>query len=178
MKLSNKTINGIKNNDYRTIKEIYEKNYKLVYHILYKYIKNADIIADLSQEIFLKVFKNIDKYNNEFDFSSWLCRISTNVAIDFLRKEKNKIECVFDERIYLYEDKNVEYNFVIEEIDEKIRVLLSNEEYEILVYKIYLDYKFKEIAKIKNTTVHVITGKYYRAISKLKDNISKEEFYG
>ena len=46
------------------------------------------MVEDLVQEVFMKAFKNLDSYSNEYAFSTWLYRIATNHTIDYLRKKK------------------------------------------------------------------------------------------
>ena len=53
-------------------------------------IGNYDIAADLSQETFLRVYKNIGRYNNLYQFSTWIYRIATNLAIDEIRYRKRR----------------------------------------------------------------------------------------
>jgi RNA polymerase sigma-70 factor, ECF subfamily len=48
-------------------------------------VGNYDVAADLAQETFLRVYKNIGRYSNMYQFSTWLYRTATNLAIDELR---------------------------------------------------------------------------------------------
>ena len=53
-------------------------------------IGNYDIAADLAQETFLRVYKNIDRYNSLYQFSTWIYRIAANLAIDEIRYRKRR----------------------------------------------------------------------------------------
>ena len=53
-------------------------------------VGNYDIAADLAQETFLRVYKNIDRYNSLYQFSTWIYRIATNLAIDEIRYRKRR----------------------------------------------------------------------------------------
>jgi RNA polymerase sigma-70 factor (ECF subfamily) len=53
-------------------------------------IGDYDIAVDLSQETFLRVYKNIDRYSNFYQFSTWIYRIATNLAIDEMRYRKRR----------------------------------------------------------------------------------------
>jgi RNA polymerase sigma-70 factor (ECF subfamily) len=48
-------------------------------------VGDYDIAVDLSQETFLRVYRNIDRYSNLYQFSTWIYRIATNLAIDEMR---------------------------------------------------------------------------------------------
>lgn len=59
----------------------------LHFHIR-KMVKNHEQIEDLVQETFVKAFENLNRYNTDYAFSTWLYRIATNHTIDYLRKKK------------------------------------------------------------------------------------------
>lgn len=67
------------------------KNYKdSLYFMLLKMTNNATDAEDLTIEAFGKAFKNIHLYSPKFAFSTWLFKIATNNAIDFIRKKKQR----------------------------------------------------------------------------------------
>ena len=53
-------------------------------------VGNYDVAADLAQETFLRVYQNIGRYSNIYQFSTWLYRIATNLAIDEMRYRKRR----------------------------------------------------------------------------------------
>ncbi len=53
-------------------------------------VGDYDIAADLSQETFLRVYRNIRSYSNIYQFSTWIYRIATNLAIDEMRYRKRR----------------------------------------------------------------------------------------
>lgn len=53
-------------------------------------VGNYDIAADLAQETFLRVYQNIGRYNSLYQFSTWIYRIATNLAIDEIRYRKRR----------------------------------------------------------------------------------------
>lgn len=59
----------------------------LYYHII-KMVKNHEQVEDIIQESFVKAFSNLNSYNTNYAFSTWLYRITTNHTIDYLRKKK------------------------------------------------------------------------------------------
>ncbi len=67
------------------------KNYKdSLYFMLLKMTNNATDAEDLTIEAFGKAFKRIDSYSPKYAFSTWLFKIATNNAIDFIRKKKKR----------------------------------------------------------------------------------------
>ncbi|GGB72735.1 RNA polymerase sigma factor SigW [Fictibacillus barbaricus] len=59
-----------------------------IYRHCYRMVGNGHEAEDLAQETFLRAYRNINKYNSEFKFSTWIFRIATNLCIDRLRKKK------------------------------------------------------------------------------------------
>lgn len=53
-------------------------------------VGNYDVASDLTQETFLRVYRNIRRYSNIYQFSTWLYRIATNLAIDEMRYRKRR----------------------------------------------------------------------------------------
>lgn len=53
-------------------------------------VGNYDVAADLAQETFLRVYQNIGRYSNLYQFSTWIYRIATNLAIDEMRYRKRR----------------------------------------------------------------------------------------
>ena len=65
------------------------KRYKNpVYHMILKMVRNVDDAEDLTIEAFAKAFKNLSRFKKDYTFSTWLFRIATNNAIDFIRKKR------------------------------------------------------------------------------------------
>lgn len=60
---------------------------KLINYI-YRMISDIDTAMELCQEVFIKVFNSLDKYNPEYKFTTWVHRISSNATIDLMRKKK------------------------------------------------------------------------------------------
>ena len=69
---------------------IYERYKKFVYSLAWKYFKDVETAEDFTQEIFLKVFKNIETFRHDSSFKTWLARITVNLCISHLRAMKSR----------------------------------------------------------------------------------------
>jgi RNA polymerase sigma factor (sigma-70 family) len=74
--------------DEKAYDELSNKYQKPLYFHIRKMIRETDYVEDLVQDIFMKAFKNLKNYKNDYAFSTWLYRIATNHTIDYLRKKK------------------------------------------------------------------------------------------
>ncbi len=70
-----------------------------VFHIAYKFTGKHDDAEDLTQEIFLKVFKSLEKFNQSADFSTWLGSVARNYCIDHYRARKREREVLVDDLV-------------------------------------------------------------------------------
>lgn len=74
--------------DQDAFKALMNKYQKPLYYHIIKMVKNNEQVEDIIQESFVKAFSNLDSYNTNYAFSTWLYRITTNHTIDYLRKKK------------------------------------------------------------------------------------------
>jgi RNA polymerase sigma-70 factor (ECF subfamily) len=69
-----------------------EANQALVYNLALKMLANPEDAYDMAQEAFLKAFRSLSGFKMQSSFSSWLYRITANICLDFLRKNKRRQE--------------------------------------------------------------------------------------
>ena len=72
----------------RAFEELLHKYRNSVYSICYRMVRNQTDAEDLAQDVFIRTFSVLDRYDPSYPFSSWLFRITSNLCIDFLRKAK------------------------------------------------------------------------------------------
>jgi RNA polymerase sigma-70 factor, ECF subfamily len=74
--------------DRRAFSELVDMYKDKIYYLAYRMLNNVQESEDVVQETFLRVFKNLDRYDEKQKFSTWIYRIATNLSIDQLRKRK------------------------------------------------------------------------------------------
>ncbi|HEY5535320.1 MAG TPA: sigma-70 family RNA polymerase sigma factor [Ignavibacteria bacterium] len=84
MRLIKQALGGKQNAYERLMKKYagYTRN------LIFRMITNREDVEDLTQEAFIKAFNSLDKFDNQFAFSTWLFKIATNNCIDYIRKKK------------------------------------------------------------------------------------------
>jgi RNA polymerase sigma-70 factor (ECF subfamily) len=70
-----------------------------VFHIAYKFTGKHDDAEDLTQEILLKVFRSLEKFNRDADFSTWLSSVARNYCIDNYRASKREKEVLVEDLV-------------------------------------------------------------------------------
>ncbi len=73
-----KTIRRCKRGEEPAFAEILRRYRGAIYNLCYRMTRNSEDARDLSQEIFIKVFSLLDRFDENYAFSSWLFRIGTN----------------------------------------------------------------------------------------------------
>jgi RNA polymerase sigma-70 factor (ECF subfamily) len=81
-------INKVKKGDLKAFDAIVIFYQKAIYSHLYRLVNNPDDALDLVQDTFIKVYKNRKSIDLDKNFKSWLYKIATNTAYDWLRKQK------------------------------------------------------------------------------------------
>lgn len=74
--------------DQPAYEKLMKKYYQLIYNLIYRMISKKEDVEDLTQEAFIKAFNSLHNFDKQFAFSTWLFKIATNNAIDYLRKKK------------------------------------------------------------------------------------------
>jgi len=142
---------------------------------------------DMTQEAFIKVYKNIDKFNFQSAFNTWLYRIVKNVCIDELRKRKKRVVISIDAGIesgdgeYLLQipDKSPGVQEILEEAETSIFLAealaeLNENHRSVLVLADIKSYDYTEIAEMLDIPVGTVKSRISRARIKLAEIIRKK----
>src|SRR5437773_8348904 len=87
-------VETIRRGDNDAFEQLVRRKTTKVYSLCYRIIGNAEDAKDISQLVFIKLWENLDKYDPHFAFDTWLYRMVTNVAIDFLRNNQSRENAV------------------------------------------------------------------------------------
>ena len=146
---------------------------KRILSLCYSYTSDYYEAEDLSQEVFISIFNNIDKFRGDCSFSTYLYKITTSKCIDYTRKKsiKNFLTGLFTFSKESNSDID-EQNFIRQSIQSLPLDLKTP-----LVLYYYIGLNQKEISSILNLPLKTIEGRIYRAKNKLKNVIEKEDTF-
>jgi RNA polymerase sigma-70 factor (ECF subfamily) len=152
-----------------------------------KMIGHREDALDLSQEIFLKVFQALPRFNPEYKFSTWLFRIAGNAAIDHLRKKRPRtvpLEVPDPEgqgRVSSPEYSSSDLDpFDMLRNMERGRAIsraiadLPIEFRELIALRHFAGLSYEEIAEVKEMPLGTVKNKLFRARAVLKDRLAGE----
>ncbi|MBM7705001.1 RNA polymerase sigma factor SigW [Metabacillus iocasae] len=86
--LISRKIKKVKKGDQNAFSEVVEYYKDKVYQLCYRMLGNREEAEDSAQETFIRAYVNIQSYDTNRKFSTWLYRIATNLCIDRIRKKK------------------------------------------------------------------------------------------
>lgn len=147
------------------IEKIVNNYSKMVFQIAYQNCFNKFDAEDITQDVIIKLWNNIDKIKNENHLKAWLIRTTITTTIDCNRKSNYTKEVSLEDRDgNVEEGKNDEYNDVYDAI-QKLKP-----EYRNIIYLFYYQgYKTKEIANILDMNINTVSTNLARAKSELKE---------
>jgi len=84
-------INRAKRGDKIAFRSIVDEHSAFVYSVAFKIVANEEDTCDMVQETFIKLWKNLKKYDPKVKFTTWLYKIVTNLCLDHLKSKKRKM---------------------------------------------------------------------------------------
>lgn len=156
--------------------------------LIFRMVKNREETEDLVQEAFIKAFKSLDSFNEQYAFSTWLYKIAVNNCIDYFRKKRLRVYSLdkpmesnngelhrefpdtsfAPDRALLSSEKSNMIQQAIDSLPEKYRlsiILRHNEE------KTY-----EEIAQIMDIPLGTVKARIFRAREMLKKKLKDKLF--
>ncbi|HID56907.1 TPA: sigma-70 family RNA polymerase sigma factor [Candidatus Poribacteria bacterium] len=170
--------------DFEAFNELVRRYRKRVYEIAYNFTHNPDDALDLTQEIFLRVFKSLGTFRHRSSFYTWLYSISRNYCIDYTRRKRRYREMEINENMphrredYLYSggripppDDKVEREELRRRIEEAIDSLPDMQR-QVFILRHYEGLSLKEIAKVLNRSIGTVKANLFHATRKLREMLS------
>jgi len=170
--------------DQKAYAELMERYRDAIYFMLLKMVNNASDAEDLTIEAFGKAFKNLRQYTANYAFSTWLFKIASNNAIDFMRKKKlNNVsidETLRDndsmpvnirseqptpEESLISEQKMIMLRSIVSKLKPRYRKLVE--------LRYFYEYSYEEISAEMSLPIGTVKAQLFRA-RELLQNVLKE----
>jgi RNA polymerase sigma factor (sigma-70 family) len=168
---------AVEETDQKAYAKLMSKYRDSIYFMVLKMVHNRDDAEDLTIEAFGKAFKNIEKYSPDFAFSTWLYKIATNNAIDYIRKKRLQTLSIDETRgdeddgstfAASIQSKGLdpEEEYIraqrlklMREVTEKL-----NDKYRILIeLRYFSEYSYEEIAEELQLPLGTVKAQLFRA---------------
>ena len=177
-------IRKLRERDEKAFREIVETYGDRVYNLTYRMLGNREEAEDVSQEVFITVFKSIDSFRGDSKFSTWLYRIAVNHCknrIKYLARRHDRDQSEYDEEALREQaagaatapnpsprpDKQLE-GVELEQIMQRCIAQLEEEHRLVIVLRDVEDLSYEEICAITNLPTGTVKSRLHRARLALK----------
>lgn len=178
-------INYILNGDRSRFNTLVWRWEKPLYNFILRYLGNKELARDVSQKVFIRVYKNLNKLRDPNKFSSWIYQIASNLCKDEIKKMSYRDFISLD--LIQENNENDGYRLPdqlrdseqslpdaklnqkqISNIVQKALQQLPEEQRVVIIMKEYQGLKFKEIAETLNQPLNTIKSRMYYGLNGLR----------
>lgn len=146
-------VETIRGGDAEAFEQLVRRKTSKVYALCYRIIGNAEDAKDIAQLVFIKLWENLGKYDSAYAFDTWLYRMVTNVAIDFIRNRQSRENAVNSTLRLVKTSTDAEQGVIVqrkevEAVFNDVSAVLSPKQKTIFIMREMDDLPSSEIAKI------------------------------
>jgi len=173
-------INSILNGNKSAFHYITDEWYDVMLYHIKAIVKNKETAEDLTNELFIKVYDNLHLFKPEHKFSTWLYKIATNSAIDYLRKQKLQpdIQHQTEDHHQIADNNTPESESIkkqnyatLEDAINKLKPQYRN----IIKLRYYKELSYEEIANRLHIPIGTVKASVHRAKIKLAQIIINQK---
>ena len=176
---------GLRNKEEAAFKELVSLYQDRVFNTALGFLQNQSDAEDISQEVFIQVYRSIHQFKEESILSTWIYRITTTKSLDLLRSRKRKKRFGFFTSLFgednkpIYEPQDFNHPGVLQENKEDasqlfklVNELPENQRKAFILNKVE-ELSYKEIAEILQTSEAAIDSLLQRAKQNLRKKINE-----
>jgi RNA polymerase sigma-70 factor, ECF subfamily len=177
----NELVIIIREMDQERYGEIIERYQGKLFSYLYRLIGNRDEAQDLLQDVFIKAFRNLNSFDAERKFSSWIYRIAHNEAVNHIKRKSLKrfiswedVVSVKDKLVTSSTEEGADESWIRQEMQKEVSDavdLLPLKYKQVLLLRYFSDKSYEEISEILGRPVNTVGTLINRAKKKLAEKL-------
>jgi RNA polymerase sigma factor (sigma-70 family) len=158
--------------------ELVRRYQEKVYWIARRFVNDHDQADDVVQEVFVKVYSALKQFRGESGFYTWLYRITVNVALNALRKQRVRDFIRIDEFFETADDESIQPDAIIEK-DEQQKLIedaiahLPEKQKAVFILRYYDELPYEEISHILKTSIGGLKANYFHAAKKIGEYLQR-----
>lgn len=163
--------------DISAFNDLIHRHKDRIYRLIYRMLRDIEPVDDIAQEVFLKAYSNIHKFQRKASFSTWLTKITINQCISRLRSRKRlrlfstelfsgQHQDHLPDKIYESVEKAEKYSKVHQAIDQ-----LSPKRKAVIILYYLEDRPCEEMADILNCSIGTVKSRLFHARKELKKRL-------
>ena len=170
-------IRSVQNGNVKDYKALVIRYQGTIYNLLYQMLQQHEEAKELTQEVFIKAYENIGKFNFKSKFFSWIYRIAINTAISQMKLNKRfvsidqlpqRMDKPFEEKM-VAKERSAMLIMAIDELNEKYRDVIVRHYFEQLSYS--------EIAGVLEITEKKVKSRLFDARRLLKTRLEEIGYF-
>src|SRR5882724_9027339 len=171
-------VEQIRHGDEGAFEMLVRRKTSKVYGLCYRVIGNGEDAKDISQLVFIKLWENLEKYDPQYAFDTWLYRMVTNVAIDFLRNKQSRENAVNSNLRLVKTAAEAEQTVTVqrkevENVFNSVSSVLSPKQKTIFAMSEMDDLRSSEIAKILGCRESTVRNHLFNARKLMQQQLKK-----
>ena len=173
----------VKHGDREAFSLLVQRHRKPLINFIYRFTVDPGESEDLAHEVFIKVFRSASRYEPRAAFSTWLYRIATNLALNYLRDHRPQLATSLDwgseeedrsrtelrDKVTLVEDQLLAQERV-EQIRQALAALPENQRLAVVLTK-YQELSLKEAAEVMKCSEAAVKSLIFRAYTTLRQKL-------
>jgi RNA polymerase sigma-70 factor (ECF subfamily) len=172
----NEVIHKILNGDLKAFDMLVKQYERLVFHVVYRLTNDKEDAEDICQDVFIKIYKNLNTFAFQSKLSTWIARIAYLSSINHLKKYKKTTTTEYPEDIESYQSsaKNPENVLVQKDVAAYVNDLISQmpTKYKTVITLYHLDeFSYQEIENITGMPEGTVKTNLFRARKLLKEKL-------
>lgn len=173
----------VRDGDAASFALLLERHRGPVIHFLYRMIQNQSVAEELAQEVFLRVYRSRTTYEPAAKFTTWLFRIATHLALNWIRDRKNeKSQESLDQELVEGTVRQVAapgpsieqrlvYQVKLDEVRRAIDALPAKQRAAVLMHK-YEEMEYSQIAGVLSCSESAVKSLLFRAYESLRARLA------
>ena len=166
----------VKDGDAASFELLLDKYRRPLIHFLYRMVQDAAVAEELAQDVFLRVYRSRERYEATARFTTWLFRIATRLALNWLRDNKNERgQPLVDELVFADQGPTAEAELLRNSRTREIRLAIARlpakQRAAVLMHK-YQDMDYAQIAAVLGLTQSAVKSLLFRAYETLRGRLA------
>lgn len=165
----------VRQGDHEAYRELIDRHKDYIYTLIYRMIEHRETAEDLTQEVFIKLYRSLDRFRGESQLKTWIYRLTVNMVTDYLRSRcRRPHEAVLDKVKSWFGDRKQEpeTRALQKEEQQTVLTLLAElpEKYRLIMYLYhYKQLTYQEISETTGLPLKTIETRLYRGKALLKE---------
>ena len=149
-----------------------------VYWVARRFINDHNGADDVTQDVFCKAYESLPDFRGESSFYTWLYRITVNIALNNVRRQKLREFFRIDEMFEIEDKSAVSPDVTVEKKEERMLIeeaitRLPAKQKSVFVLRYYEELPYEDISTILKTSVGGLKANYFHAVRKIQEYVKR-----